>query len=220
MSMTERYKNIYEIIREIEPKTILEIGTWNGINAAQMIKCASEFEGIQIKYIGFDLFEEFDKQLAVEEFCPKPASIYKKVARKLHATTADVELYRGYSYITLPEWVKNRVMPVDFIFIDGGHSLETIEKDWASVQPIIGPKTVILFDDYYCNYDKTGCFNVITKIYNENQTRQPLAGFPTYGKQWEIKILPPTDHVPSEITPDKKLIINMVRVQLAKDGRR
>ena len=42
---------------------------------------------------------------------------------------------------------KNKI--IDFIFIDGGHSLKTIKSDWNNVKKLINKKSEVVFDDYY-----------------------------------------------------------------------
>ncbi len=37
---------------------------------------------------------------------------------------------------------------LDFVYIDGGHSYETVNSDWENVQKIMHPKTIVVFDDY------------------------------------------------------------------------
>ena len=52
-----RYKNLVIEIRKAKPKTILEIGTWNGGNALKMIREAQKWNR-EITYYGFDIFED------------------------------------------------------------------------------------------------------------------------------------------------------------------
>ena len=37
----------------------------------------------------------------------------------------------------------------DFIYIDGGHSFDTIQSDWENLSGFIKENTLIIFDDYY-----------------------------------------------------------------------
>jgi hypothetical protein len=50
----------------------------------------------------------------------------------------------------------------DFVFIDGGHSVETIRGDYNAVK---GSK-VVVFDDYYTgiNTEKFGCNSIVADI--------------------------------------------------------
>ena len=51
---------------------------------------------------------------------------------------------------TLPEVSKN-LPQMDFIYIDGGHSLETIKNDWDYTKNLMHKGTIVLFDDYWQN---------------------------------------------------------------------
>jgi hypothetical protein len=37
---------------------------------------------------------------------------------------------------------------MDLIFIDGGHSEETVGSDWANCEPLMHDQTIVYFDDY------------------------------------------------------------------------
>lgn len=147
----DRYINLRNEIALRKPQSILEIGTWNGNHAKEMIQLAQQFNK-HITYYGFDLFEDFD--LKDSEFCPKQPAKYQEVWQKLQATKAKIWLIKGNTNTSLHGFPFS---PVDFIFIDGGHSLETINNDWNGIQPAIYSKTVILFDDYYLKRNDVGC---------------------------------------------------------------
>jgi len=84
---------------------------------------------------------------------------------------------------------------MDFIFIDGGHSTETIQSDWENLQKVISKDTVILFDDYYEKIDtkNIGCNTVIKKIQDSSK--------------YSIELLDPVDHL-----RENNLFIRIVKV--------
>jgi len=56
-----KYKYLFEIIRNNKCRRIMEIGTWNGEHALQMIEEAKKnFAPNEVEYYGFDLFELFE----------------------------------------------------------------------------------------------------------------------------------------------------------------
>jgi len=57
--------NLLILIIFYKPKTILEIGVYNGLRAKQMIEAAKIYNN-QIIYYGFDLFENFYKEKIVK----------------------------------------------------------------------------------------------------------------------------------------------------------
>jgi len=191
MTISNRYQNLFDVIEEIHPKTIIEIGTWNGVHAAQMLHCAKEYHvGLDIHYYGFDLWEDFkEKEL---ENCPKIPATLKVAQKNIASTLCNFTLVKGNTRETLVDFPI--ILAVDLIFIDGGHSLETVMSDWINIQKFITEKTVLLFDDYYPNNDQKGCKRLIdTLICN---------------RTWDIRLLRPIDEFLETNT-----IVQMVRVQ-------
>jgi hypothetical protein len=71
----------------------------------------------------------------------------RSVLRPFVERGVTVHLFRGDTTLILPQMAP--VLPrMDFIFIDGGHSEETVRSDWTWVSRCIGPDTVVIFDDY------------------------------------------------------------------------
>ena len=145
----KRYHHLFDEIEKNKVTSILEVGTWNGNRAVEMIKKAQQNINSKIRYIGFDLFEELSSDLYKEELSKMPPS-YDEVKTKLESLGADVSLVKGNTLQTLPEYVQNSEK-VDFIFIDGGHSVETIKSDWEAVSQLMHDNTVVIFDDYWRN---------------------------------------------------------------------
>jgi len=155
----QRYNNIFLLIKEYRPKTILEIGTYNGVNAIKMTKLAKQFND-NVFYYGFDLFEEITPEIREYEFHGKKLEpTYQQVCRILDECKCEYQLIKGNTKNTLLKFVPNK--PIDFIFIDGGHSVDTITQDWNNVKKFLHSNTVVLFDDYYLNHKHVGCHVLI-----------------------------------------------------------
>lgn len=186
----QRYKNLFLEIADCKPSVILEVGTWNGEHAQKMIE-----EGLKhnsrIHYIGFDLFEEITKEQIIEENSKKQKADFLDVLAKLEKIPgANIRLVVGNTR----ETIKNIPgQPVDFIFIDGGHSLETIESDWKNLQKFITIDTVIILDDYYPNDNTKGCRKLIHNLSLD---------------KWDIEWLEPVDEF------ENGFKVQMVKVQL------
>ena len=80
-SKYSRYRFIYSIILNSRPKTILEIGVYNGKRSKEMIYLAKSFNE-KIVYYGFDLFEDIKKTKINNELSKKPKS--KNQYKMLH----------------------------------------------------------------------------------------------------------------------------------------
>lgn len=182
--MPRRYKYLLQTIKENKAKRIMEIGTWRGQHALEMIEEAKKyFPATEIEYYGFDLFELLNDETSKKEFSIPPPSV-KEIKRKLEKTGAKINLYKGYSQETLPALV-GKLPEMDFIYIDGGHSIETIASDWQYAQKFMGAKTIVIFDDYW-NRDDAGCKNIIEKIDKSNFDVKILPIQDRFKKDWGI----------------------------------
>lgn len=159
----KRYVHLFRTIRKVKPKVIVEIGTWTGDRALSMLKEASHFHPArELTYIGFDLFEELTPALLASEISKQPPS-KAQVKAKLEKTGATVRLFQGNTLQTLPQAV-DTLPQADFVFIDGGHSLETIESDWRCAQKLMHKGTIVVFDDYWINRTDAGAKPIVDTI--------------------------------------------------------
>ena len=196
---TNRYDWVKRIVGEIHPKTLLEIGTGNGQRALDMITEAQKHcNGQDVVYLGFDLFRTLtDGEMRYEN--SKQPSGLNDVYDRLRATGARIVLWPGFTRDTLKKYPRGA--KVDFVFVDGGHSWQTIQDDWDNLQTnFIHDKTVILFDDYYENAPEEvkgiGCQKLIDNL----------------GPEWKVQKLDPVEDWPQHDRPFNSLKIRMVRV--------
>ena len=157
----QHYRPLFDWLKTHECRNIMEIGTHNGNNAVMMIKAATSQVPIgEIHYYGFDLFEDLTEEAHDREFSYPKAGNVKDIAKKIarEAYGAEVKLIKGDTKETLQDTNVMDVLPdMDFIYIDGGHSIETIRSDWANVQKFVDSHTVIFLDDYFPDKDDLGC---------------------------------------------------------------
>lgn len=167
-----RYTQLLDIIDEVKPKGIVEIGTWKGNRAIQMIQQAAKYHPIgDIYYQGFDLFESQTGEQFRREFSKQGYPI-EVVRKRIQATGANIELIEGDTKDTLYKAVIEGAEDVrnapEFYFVDGGHSEETIVHDAKIVLDALyyPENAVAVFDDYY-HYGKpegVGCNKVIDAL--------------------------------------------------------
>jgi predicted O-methyltransferase YrrM len=137
-----RYSQLNDLLKQRKPTSVLEVGTWNGDRAIQMMAAAKAFV-----YFGFDLFDGATEDDDEREFNVKPHFSAEDVRARLPFPN---KLYKGYSRYTLPIFLdQHGPGRVDFAYIDGGHSIETIQTDYDYVRKIVKPGGLIVFDDYY-----------------------------------------------------------------------
>jgi predicted O-methyltransferase YrrM len=166
-----RYQQIYDLIDERKPKAILEIGTNDGLNAGRMMKRALRFHR-DAAYYGFDLFEYQTEESYLREIALRVPSRSRVEEYLRSLGLRNIHLYAGDTTKTL---VDADIPKMNLIFIDGGHSFETVTADWRNVERLVGDETVILFDDY----PNWGIGPVVDSIDRSH---------------WSVEILPVRDH--------------------------
>ena len=151
-----RYEQLIAAVAVMQPRAILEIGTWNGGRALQMLEASPGS-----RYYGFDLFEDATPETDALEFNVKPHNTIADVQAKL--AVFDATLIRGNTRDTLAAFNET----VDFVWLDGGHSVETIRSDWDNIRRVLAPDAEVYFDDYYTGpIDTTsmGCNEVVKDL--------------------------------------------------------
>ena len=163
--MMSRYNQLLDIVAEVQPKTIIEIGTWNGVRACEMAQVALKYR-YDVHYFGFDLFEDADDKTDAEEFNVKTHNTHESVAARLAQVQRQLP---GFKFTLIKgntrETLKVGDFCADLVFIDGGHSVDTIRSDYEAVKA----SPCIVFDDYYQGGPDTS-------LYGANQIVDALDG--------------------------------------------
>jgi hypothetical protein len=168
-----RYKNLFKEIKASKAGTIFEVGVWNGKRAVEMIAYAERVTGGPIEYYGIDLFEDLSDEMYAQELSKKPpskAEVEKFISAKVKSK---VFLYKGDTHALLPKLI-GELPTMDFIFIDGGHSNETVANDWSLCQGLMGSNTVVIFDDYWRNRTDGGSKLTVDSIDRSKYTVEIL----------------------------------------------
>ena len=141
-----RYDQLFNEIDALHPRTILEIGTNDGINADRLFERASRYRK-DVEYYGFDLFELMNDVDFLKEFSLEAPS-KEKVDKFLRQNGClKRQLFAGNTIESLPR-NKAQLPKMDLVFIDGGHSEDTVASDWMNVQALLHASSVVFFDDY------------------------------------------------------------------------
>lgn len=163
--MSSRYDQLLHAIDLFKPRSIVEIGTWSGENAIRMIKQAEKYRK-NVQYVGYDLFEDASNETDAAELNVKAHNSLENVENriKLKCPNADINLIKGNTRTSL------NPLRADFAYIDGGHSLETIQNDYDKCKT----SSVVIFDDYYIpdaegnipDIEKYGCNKIVETLPN------------------------------------------------------
>jgi predicted O-methyltransferase YrrM len=180
-----RYRYLEELVERHGCRRFMEIGTGKGDSAVRMIEAAARrWDRSEIEYYGFDLFELLDREVAQKELTKIPPPM-EDVQRRLETTGARIRLFRGNTNETL--WAAAEALPtMDFVFIDGGHSIETIENDWHGVQGLMHERTVVLFDDYYADRLDMGARHLVESLDSSEYRVKVLPIQDVFRKPWGL----------------------------------
>ena len=145
-----RYQQLADIIRHYKPKSIIEVGTWNGGRAIEMALAAFENQD-EILYRGFDLFEDATSETDEEEFNLKAHNTQSAVIKRLQDFRAKMmekkkvftfEIGKGNS----KEILKDRTdLDADFVLIGGGNSIPTAKSDYDNLKH----NPIVVMDNFF-----------------------------------------------------------------------
>ena len=163
-----KWGNIFlERLSNYNPKNVLEIGVFCGVTAKNTCDFLYKLNGNNFSYTGIDLFgiDQKNKRdeikpnfLKNQKFSNPLKNIYYNYILKenLNSIKSVKKLLREYSQnIKLIAGDTNKVLKeidlqkMDFVFLDGGHSYETVINDLSTLyENMKNQKKVILCDDY------------------------------------------------------------------------
>ena len=163
-----KWGNIFlERLLNHNPKNVLEIGVFCGVTARNTCDFLNKVNGKNFSYIGVDLFGGYQNEhkdeieptfLKNQKFSNPLKNIYYNYILKenLNSIKSVSKLLRNYiDNIKLIAGDTNKVLKeldlqkIDFTFLDGGHSYQTVINDLTILyESMKDKKKVILCDDY------------------------------------------------------------------------
>jgi len=134
---------------------IFEFGTCNGETAHAMIKLAAErIPESNVEYTGLDLFDSTqpdirDMEATGSYVAPSMDSVYNYLEPRYWGR-CKLLCHNSRNYM-------HGIEKYDLIYIDGGHSLDTVAADWENAKKMMTPESVVIFDDYFDEIPWIGC---------------------------------------------------------------
>lgn len=183
-----RMENLITHIEKSSVNSILEIGVWKGENALNMLQAASKISD-QVAYVGVDLFEDLASQANLESEASLWPESKENISMKLtkNYPRAQIELIPGYSKDSLPTLIGRKFQ---LIFIDGGHSYETVLGDWTNALKIISHDGYIFIDDYTnieaTMLDNFGVRKLVDSLDTDRYSVQILDPEDIYERHWGV----------------------------------
>ena len=145
MSWYGSHKYLNEYITQNKCRRIMEIGVYNGENAATMIKAAiKNHPPSTVEYYGFDYFNHYTTD---------------QISQKLEKLGCKHKLIPGNTLETVPKAAET-LPKMDIIFIDGGKSYTEAWSDWQGSSRLMHKNTAV----YVHNAGFTGVSKMIEDI--------------------------------------------------------
>ena len=158
--------NFLSLVEEYKPKNVLEIGVFCGVTSRNICELLNTNFGSDFRYYGLDLFGS-TKTSSVDEIEPKflenqkfsnpLKTIYYNFIKKenlnskisvqnfLKKFSQNIELIEGDTRVTLE---KVPLGEIDFVFLDGGHSYDTVLSDLQKLYDNMKNNSRIVCDDF------------------------------------------------------------------------
>ena len=158
--------NFLSLVEEYKPKNVLEIGVFCGVTSRNICELLKTNFGSDFRYYGLDLFGS-TKTSSVDEIEPKflenqkfsnpLKTIYYNFIKKenlnskisvqnfLKKFSQNIELIKGDTRVTLE---KVPLSEIDFVFLDGGHSYDTVLSDLQKLYDSMKNNSKIVCDDF------------------------------------------------------------------------
>tara|TARA_B110000967_G_scaffold393_1_gene401 strand:- start:15 stop:644 length:630 start_codon:yes stop_codon:yes gene_type:complete len=147
-----------------KPKNFIEVGVFQGVTSRNICEKLYEINKENFLFHGIDIFEDTNINIDNKEMTikhnkisnPFKHLIFNIILKKnlfsidsiysfLKKFKNNVQLYKGFSETELP---KIDMSKIDMVFLDGGHSYETVRSDLSLILKGIKKNKIIICDDY------------------------------------------------------------------------
>ena len=148
-----------------KPKKFLEIGIFQGVTARNICELLYKIHDNNFKYIGvdkFDLDEKTNNEIIPSNNFKNPLKQFyyqyiikenpyslKSVKKLLKKFDKNIDIFKGDSKVVLP---KIDLSEINYVFLDGGHSYDTVINDLINCKVVVENNGVVLCDDYDLSY--------------------------------------------------------------------
>lgn len=148
-SMAENREFLYNLVAEIEPKRIVELGTYYGCSYFAFAQAIKDYMLDKTQLIGVDTWEgdihsNFYDDTVYETF--------ERMQRKHFALNATLDYNTSHIRSTFAEAVDTfEDNSIDVLMIDGEHTLEAAKRDFEMYLPKLAKNGIVLFHDTNVN---------------------------------------------------------------------
>lgn len=151
-----RYDQLLDIIDEIKPRSIVEVGVARAERAEAMSRRALTYWP-DVEYVGYDVFETRDQEFQKAAFNLKTVGTHNECASRLRSIQ---EKHEGFKFKLVigetRDTLQGKRVNVDLAFVDGDHRVNVIFHDYDALKD----SGVVVLDDFYTPDDNGNCVDV------------------------------------------------------------
>ena len=150
-------QNWDKIVPVIDPKKILEIGTFEGAASCYLIETLGSRNVLEIHCI--DTWEECEDIKASEtELIEKRFDYNIQLAIKSVQNTVNFVKHKEKSHISLSKLISQGINDFDFIYVDASHYAVDVLTDAVLAFKLLKVGGILIFDDYLWTGDENIIF--------------------------------------------------------------
>jgi len=141
----------------VRPNLIIEVGTWKGASALEMVRCAKSI-GIHPQIVCVDTWlgalefwgdqSDPERYQALKLRNGYPSVYFQFLANVCHAEAQDYIVPFPQTSATAALWFRQQGIQADLIYVDASHEEEDVYQDLTDYIECLRPGGILFGDDY------------------------------------------------------------------------
>ena len=146
-----------EIIQEVKPHLIVEVGTWKGASALEMASIVREL-GLETEILCIDTWlgalefwtdqNDPHRYLSLQLRYGYPGVYYQFLANVCHRGFQDMVVPFPQTAATAALWLRHFGITAELVYVDASHEEEDVYQDLCSYWEVVSRYGVLFGDDY------------------------------------------------------------------------
>lgn len=152
---------------------VVEIGSWQGYSTSFLARAVAESRNGRMYAI-----DHFKGNVGKEDFYAVEKSDLSDLQEKFLENMHFLNLEQTVRLLSMPnhkaaEQLRSEAVRVRFLFIDGDHSREGVQRDVDLFFPLLMKDSIVVFDD--CSPSAPGVIEIVDKLLRDNRCKRAFA---------------------------------------------